>query len=339
MVWRMMDSFLGITWTDRAQLYWLPIVVCVLFILIYYVIKEKRVQKCLAGPWANRLFIHNSSIKKYIKILFIMSAFIALVLALARPQWGEEKEEKIKQKSRDLFIALDISRSMLAQDCLPTRLECAKEKIRSLLSYLQAERIGLVLFSGAAVIQCPLTTDYAAFNLYLDQVDVESISSGSTALDQMIKEVVDAYKRTQERKNKLLVILTDGEDFSHNLLSIKEQAQEQGMHIFALGIGTDHGGPIPTYDALGNRLGHQRDEKGNIVITRLNEDVLNSLATDVGGQYVRMTDTHEDVQLIAHLVQSFEKEEIEEKNVVYGHDLYAYFLLTGFIFLLIDWVL
>ena len=162
--------------------------------------------------------------------------FLALFIAALRPQWGQ-KEVVIKQEGRDLFIALDVSRSMLATDCTPNRLAVAKQKIKQLVPLLGCERIGLILFSGSAFIQCPLTVDYQAFNMFLDSVDAETISSGTTDLAQPIYKALDAYRQMPNKTTKLLAIFTDGEDFSSNIAHCKQQIWDENLRVFTVGVG------------------------------------------------------------------------------------------------------
>jgi len=310
----------------------------VIVLAAYRIWRTYRVTHLLAGGWLKQLFKHVSLSRQISKASLLAIGVLFLVLALMRPQW-DQKEEVVAQQGRDLFIALDISRSMLAGDVKPDRLTMAKKKIQQLLKGLHAERVGLVLFSGSAFIQCPLTADYGAFNLYLNQVDVETISSGSTALEQVLKEVLRAFGRMQDKKNKLLVLLTDGEDFSTNLAAVKQEAQQAGLHVFALGMGTTEGAPIPLYDVQGNRIGHQKDDKGSIVISRLNESLLSTLASDVGGTYIKATADNTDVTSIIRHVQKFEKEKFDDKTISSLEDKYHYCLLISFICFALEWLL
>ncbi len=243
------------------------------------------------------------------------------------------------QESRDLFIALDISRSMLAQDMIPNRLEFAKKKIKALVNSLAAERIGLILFSGSSFIQCPLTKDKAAFFMFLDHIDTSTIASGSTALDQAIAQALHAFQTDNARKNKLLVIFTDGEDFSDNLNDLKKQAREQGLTIFTVGIGTQTGAPIPMVDHNGKSIGHLRDKSGSVVISRLDDTVLQKLAQDVGGTYIQSTTNASDLTQLITLLEKFEKEKDQDLKISQYDQQYPLFLLLSFILLAIEWVL
>jgi Ca-activated chloride channel family protein len=292
----------------------------------------------LAGAWASRLIKNFSFSKLIIKSVFITLGLIFICLALLRPQW-DKKEESVMQEGRDVFFALDISRSMLATDCVPNRLACAKQRIKEILKQLDAERVGLILFSGSAFVQCPLTADYSAFNLYLDQVDVETISSGSTALDQALNETLRVFKRLPSRKNKLLVLFTDGEDFSSNLHALKRQAKQEDLRIFAIGVGTQEGAPIPLYNQYGTQEGHQKDDNGTVVITRLNDGILRTLTQDVGGMYIPLAHDGTDVSMLVKKVQEFEKEELDEQHISRFEEQYPYFVLVSFICLAIEWLL
>lgn len=311
-------------------------VLAALFLMVRYQ-KQRAAQQYLVGN--HRQFLRNISLKKQLlKMVLMTVGVLFLCLALLRPQWNQS-EETIMQEGRDLYVALDISRSMLATDCAPYRLMFAKQKIKKLIKQLSCERIGLILFSGTAFVQCPLTSDYSAFTLYLDAVDAELISSGTTALDQAIRQALTSFEAVPERKNKLLVLLTDGEDFSHNLHDVKQEASDAHLSIFTIGIGTPEGAPVPLFDAHGVLVGHQKDRQGGVVISRLNEGILRSLSQDAGGHYIRATDSDDDIMMFTKAVQAFEKEQLAERKHSRYEDQYHYFLLVSFICFALEWLL
>ena len=314
----------------------LAVVACA---LIYRYKRSCKVVHYLVGQQRQeRLLINFSRARLCIKLLIFFLGVLFVGIALLKPRWGA-KQEHITQEGRDLMIALDISRSMLTQDCVPDRLTCAKKKIVALMHHLSCERIGLILFSGSSFIQCPLTSDYSAFKLFLDLVDVETIASGSTAIDQAIMQAIRMYQTCPDRRNKLLLLLTDGEDFSCNLQGVQEQAAQSGMHIFALAIGTEQGGPIPLYNHQGKQEGYQKDERGSVVISRLHEPIIRSLVDTVGGQYITMTHDDTDVKTIAHHITMFEKEQLDETQVTSLHEQYHYFIAGGLICFILEWFL
>ncbi|HEV2601069.1 MAG TPA: VWA domain-containing protein [Candidatus Babeliales bacterium] len=330
---------IGITWGALDRLIWSPILVVVAILLIYRLYKTKMVVRLLAVlQHESRLLLGFSQKKMKLKALLFFLGSVALFLVVLEPQWNK-KEHVVAQEGRDLFIALDISRSMLVQDCKPDRLSCAKEKIKSLIKYLSCERIGLILFSGSTFVQCPLTADYGAFEMFLNQIDVETISSGTTALDAAIKKAIAAFQTTPDQKNRLLVVFTDGEDFSSNLAGVKQQAAQVGMHIFTIGVGTTQGAPIPLFDVRGNHMGHQRNQKGGVVISRLNEDILRALSLDSGGIYIKMTDDDSDVRSLISHVNRFEKEKFDDKKIALFEQQYPYFIAGSFGFFLMEWFL
>ena len=317
---------------------WIFLLVLIALCLLLIRYRKKRIaQQLLVGQHGNFLRNH-SMIKQLLKAAFFSIGFLFLCIALLRPQWNKS-EETIMQEGRDLYIALDISRSMLATDCQPNRLICAKEKIKRLIKKLSCERVGLILFSGCAFVQCPLTTDYAAFYLYLDAVDAELISSGTTALDQAIRQALSSFEATPGRKNKLLVLFTDGEDFSHNLSGVKQDAADAHLSVFTIGVGTPEGAPVPLFDQRGASIGHQKDAKGNVVISRLNEEILTHLSHDAGGRYIRLTENDEDIMTFVTAVNAFEKEQLGERTHCRYEDQYHYFLIISFICFLVEWLL
>jgi len=326
-------------WLSPTYIWTVPLLCVPIALLLYKVTMQFKMARMLVAPkYMGVLLKHFSYHKKIIKAVLFCVGLIALWIALARPA-GNEQKELVGQQGRDLFIALDISRSMLAQDRAPNRLAFAKEKIKLLLKSLQATRVGLIVFSGSTFVQCPLTSDIGAFLMYLDQLDVETISSGTTAIDQAISCALGAFKQVGERKNKLLVLLTDGEDFSSNLSGIKKQAIEEGMHIFTVGVGTVDGAPIPLYDNRGSQIGHQRDMQGNVVISRLNEGILRNLAHESGGIYVTATEKKSDIKSIVTAVQQFEKEQLNDTSFKHITEYYHYPLLVSFVCFALEWIL
>jgi len=330
---------LGIHWAGTQNFIYAPLLVLVAVVLIYrmwlwhrvvaYLAADKQVAHVLPGF---------SYTRRVVRSLLFFIGTLFLFIALLRPQW-HKRDEVIQQEGRDLFIALDISRSMLANDCVPDRLRCAKSKIKDLVRSLSCERVGLILFSGSTFVQCPLTTDYGAFYLFLDQIDAETISSGTTAFDQAIKTALNAFEAAPDRKNKLLVMFTDGEDFSHDLSGVKQRAVDAGMHIFTVGVGTPEGAPVPLFNERGAPVGHQKDAKGGVVISRLNEEILQSLAHDTSGRYVRMTLDNRDMQTIVDSVHSYEKEKFEDRTISRHEEQYPYPLAVSLLCFALEWLL
>src|SRR5579863_2155444 len=337
MVFIMIFNIAGIHWGSFSNLWCLLFVVLAALLLLVRYKKQRRAHTSLVG--SHPQFLRNiSPQKQLLKCMLMMIGMLFLCVALLRPQW-DKSEETVVQEGRDLYIALDISRSMLAADCNPNRLVFAKEKIKKLIKKLSCERVGLILFSGSAFVQCPLTSDYSASFLYLDAVDAELISSGTTALDQAIQQALTSFAAVPERKSKLLVLFTDGEDFSHNLHDIKQEATDAHLSIFTIGIGTPEGAPVPLFDHHGTLIGHQKDVHGGVVISRLNEGILRTLAQDAGGSYMRAANNDDDITAFVRAVHAFDKEQLAERKHSRYEDQYHYFLLVSFICFVLEWLL
>lgn len=335
----MKSSLFGITWASADNIIFLPLLVATLGIIGWHYYKRRVAYALLAAPqWRSLLLSNFSDTKQIMKIVFMALGFSALFLAFLQPQW-DKKEEPISQEGRDLFIALDISKSMLAHDVLPNRLSMAKAKIKTLVNLLASERVGLLLFSGSTIVQCPLTTDYGAFMMFLDQIDHNTMSAGTTALDKAIQKTLEIFNTVAQKKNKLLVIFTDGEDFSSNLSAIKDEAQRVGLRIVTVGVGTEEGSPIPLIDDHGNKTGYQLDEKGVAVISSLNEGILSSLASNLGGFYVHATQDSMDLKKIVSYVERMEKEKFEDKKIQSLQEQYHYFIAVSFICFILEWLL
>lgn len=315
------------------------VITAITCLLSWYRLKKiTYVVDLLDGSVSHKNLRNYSYIKKIIKAVLWCISVASLATVLMRPQWNDVASS-VKREGRDVFIALDISRSMLAQDLKPDRLVFAKEKIKKLVKRLKTDRVGLILFSGSTFVQCPLTDDLDAFYMFLDGVDAETISSGTTALDAAINQAIEVFSTMPERKSKLLVMFTDGEDFSSNLTTVKKKAASLGLHIVTVGVGTDQGAPIPLYDKLGKPMGHQLDAKGSVVISRMNEGILYRIAQDTGGIFVPIAQNATDIKKIESFIGSFEKELLNDKQVKQFQEQYYWPLLVAFITLAIEWML
>ncbi len=334
-----MTSSSIIHWAGFDRIVFLPL----FLILIFFIIRNYRrilasVTQLTHVAHRTTIFAHFSPHRHLAKAILLCSGVIFIFLALLQPQWGK-KEHVIMQEGRDVLILLDISRSMNAKDIKPTRLEFAKLKIRALLDKLACDRVGLIVFSGSAFVQCPLTADHAAFLMFLNHVDTEIVSSGTTALDTALTKALEVFGTAQGRKNKLAILLTDGEDFSCNLDTAKSNALNDNLHVFALGIGTKDGAPIPTFAPDGTQSGNETNEKGEIVLSRLGEETLNTLCSQIHGHYVPMTYDDGDIDTIATQVAHYEKEKFGYTKISMFEDQYPWLLGIAWICLLLEWIL
>lgn len=332
----------NIIWAQSNNLFFtLPIFLFGTILLSKQLFWVKKVINLLAGQKnLKNLLIDFSINKKIIKLLLSFLGLLSLSFALLRPQWKEEKQ-LITQEARDLVIAIDISKSMLAQDLKPNRLNFAKNKIKALIEKLNSERIGLIVFSNQAFCQCPLTRDINSIFTFLDAIDTETISSGPTSLKTPILKTIELFNNLDEnRKNKLLVIFTDGEDFSKDLNFVKNKAKEIDLKIFTVAIGTTKGAPIPIIDDHGKLIDYHKDKKNNqIVISRLNEDILRNLSQETGAFYIKTTEDNTDIEKLTQKINNFEKEKIENKEINLHQEKYHYLTLLSFICLGLEWLI
>jgi Ca-activated chloride channel family protein len=309
------------------------------FCIVYGFFKSYKNIHALVAQRHMAFMVQNYSLgRKIIKSFCMVIALFFLFISLLRPQW-DKKEQTVSQEGRDLMIAIDISRSMLVQDIKPNRLEFAKEKIKKLLYNLSCERVGLIVFSEASFVQCPLTTDYGAFFLFLDQLDVDTIATGTTALDKAIISALQIFESVATRKTKLLVAFTDGDDFSSHLDGVKDRVLQNQLSIFTVGLGTKHGGPIPVLNEHSQQVGWEKDDQGNVIMSCLNEDLLRSLSTQSGGKYFKAVDSDEDIQQLIKAISVFEKDVLEDKSFHAFEEQYPYSIAVSFLFLALEWIL
>jgi len=234
-----------------------------------------------------RLAATSSTERRVVKAALIVAAAFFLMLALARPQWGA-RLETVTRKGVDVVVAVDTSLSMMAEDVKPNRLAQARAAVSSLIEELQGDRIGLVAFSGRAYVACPLTLDYAAASLFLDVLEPDLIPVPGTAIAEAIR-VADRAFPEGERRNRVIVLLTDGEDHEGDVEAAARAAAEDGITIYTLGIGTPEGEPIPMRNARGDVVGYKEDTKRRKVTSRLGEGSLQAIAAATGGRYYRST--------------------------------------------------
>lgn len=251
--------------------------------------------------------------RQNIKTLLILISVSAIALSLMRPQWGFEWKE-VTRSGLDILIAIDTSKSMLAEDVKPNRLERSKLAVKDLIQKLHGDRIGLIAFAGSAFLQCPLTVDYSGFMLSLDDLNVNTLPKGGTSLSNAIKTALESYEGGK-KKYMALVIITDGEDHEGNTAEWAEKAKEQGIKIFSIGIGTREGELIPVTDESGNRM-FLKDRSGNVVKSSLDEKTLQDIALATGGSYVKATATEFGLDLIyEEKLSKMEKREVENKMI------------------------
>jgi Ca-activated chloride channel family protein len=239
------------------------------------------------------------------------SAIILLIFTLARPRWGAQSEY-VERQGVEVMVALDISKSMLAEDIKPNRLARAKLEISELMEALSGNDLGLVLFSGAAFVQFPLTSDFTTARSFLDGANPGVISRPGTAIAEAIEISMNGFNEDRATE-KILVLLTDGEDHEGQAIDMANKAAEKGIIIYTIGFGSPEGEPIPEYDEHGTLLGYKEDEKGELILTYLDETTLQDIALITGGRYFRATADGREVGFVADEVKKLETSELESR--------------------------
>ncbi len=319
---------------------WLLFLVPVVLVPIYVwcFLLKSRALKALASHEMLRQINCTVSLQRQVaKALLLLMAFVSIVIALTEPKWNP-KPQQIKRKGRDVVILLDTSRSMLAEDIKPNRLERSKIAIMDLLERLQGDRIGIITFAGNATVKCPLTQDYAFVRLLLADISTESTTRGGTKIGDAIRKATQDVFDNQSRQYKDIILITDGDDHDSLPLHAAEKAAEQGIRIIAIGLGDeDQGARIPLTGSDGRKSFLRHD--GQEVWVKLNGDMLREIvhATE-GGQYllVRPGTTLDLGQIYEDLIASAEKRELESMTMTEYDEKFQIFLAFGIILLVCE---
>jgi len=300
---------------------------------------EKFADKSLIGSIAPSM----STARRAIKAFLVIAGTVLMLVALARPQWGFVWQE-VKRTGLDIMVAMDVSKSMLASDVKPNRLERSKFAVKDLIKKLNGDRVGLIAFAGTSFLQCPLTIDYNGFLLSLDDLSTFTIPRGGTSISSAIREAMKAFSQNttgaaNEKKYRVLVIITDGEDFEGDALAAAKEAASAGIKIFCVGVGTPEGELIPVSEGYSSKE-YLTDKSGETVKTRLNEDILKEIAISTGGSYVRATQSDFGLVLLYEKsISRLEKRDIEAKMKKSYKERFQYFLGAAILLLLADMLL
>lgn len=309
-------------------------VIPVIIILFFFLVKnQKKNLKAFANlSLHNVLLPKHSKVKSWIKLILVTFSVFLLAIAAANPQIGTRLEE-VKQTGIDVFILLDVSLSMSAEDIKPNRLEKAKYQISNLINKLRGDRVGLIIFSGDAYVQIPLTTDYSAANLFLSAVDFKSVPQPGTAVATAINLAIRSFDY-KAGTQKVIVVITDGEDHEGDITEAVNDAVAKDLKIFTIGLGSPDGVPIPIFNSQRQAIGFKKDKDGNTVLTKLNESILKEIASNGNGKYYRGNNYEDYLDVIFKELSSLEKTEYGTKKVTDYEDRFYYFLAPA-IFLLI----
>jgi len=319
--------------TYLLYLLWL-IPVLILFFYFAFKAKKRAMQRFGNLELLQKLSRNTSRRKQVGKIAVILSAILFMVLALARPQIGT-RLEKVKREGVDIIVAMDVSKSMLAEDIPPSRLQKAKHEVENFIDRLQGDRIGLIAFAGVAFTQCPLTLDYGAAKIFLDIMEPDLIPTPGTNLAQAITKATESFEQ-KERKYKVLILITDGEDHGTGVMKAVDEAEKQGIIIYCVGIGSPKGDPIPIKSPGSSGVEFKKDRKGEVVITKLDEVTLEKIALKTGGKYFRATSGEDELDKIYDNIAGMQKKELGSMQFSQFEDRFQYLLAFSLILLVLE---
>mgnify|MGYP001795855180 CR=1 FL=1 len=318
---------------EFLHLYWL-LPLLLVFLIWAWRFKRGLIARLGDSELVEKLMNSVSRKKQAWKQVLLFFAIAALIFALVNPQVGTRFEE-VKREGIDVFIALDISKSMMAEDIAPNRFEKAKHEIGRFIDRLEGDRVGLITFSGLAFVQCPLTLDYSAAKLFLSDVEIGDIPTPGTAISEAISTASEAFVK-KELKHKVLVLITDGEDHESAPVAVAEEAAQAGMVIYTIGIGSPQGAPIPQYDSRGRRIGYLKDSNGQIVTTRLDVETLEKIAFSTGGQFFIASTGSSELSRIFTELAGVEKKELSSREFTQFEDRFQIVLAFALLLLLIE---
>lgn len=323
---------------------YIPAVLILTLIAAAFFLWALRRRKKLVDRFADKSLIGSiapsvSEARKIIKMMMLITAIAAIAYALARPQWGFEWKET-KRKGLDILMAIDVSKSMLATDVKPNRLERSEYGVKDLVKKLNGDRVGLIAFAGTAFLQCPMTIDYNGFLLTLEDLNASTIPRGGTNISKAITEAMNVFSsksgKAMDAKYKVLIIITDGDDLEGDAIKAAKEAASQGIKIYCVGVGTTEGALIPAVNERGER-GWVADKSGNVVKSVLNEELLKNIAVSTGGSYIRATQSEFGLVLLYDKsISGLEKKDIEAKMNKQYTERFQYFLGIALLLLLIE---
>ncbi len=309
----------------------IPVIV-VLFLLVLW--WKKRTQRVFSNAILLQKLAPNTSVFKSVLKLIVFSLGISfLILALVNPKMGVQLKT-VKREGVDVVFALDVSKSMLAEDIAPNRLEKAKQIISKVIDQLGSDRVGIIIYAGNAYPLLPITTDHAAAKMFLQNAGPTMVSSQGTAINEALS-LAKSYYNDDEQTNRFLIVISDGEDHEKEVNQIAQNIANEGIKVYTVGVGTEKGAPIPERDN-GSLIGYKKNFNGETVVTQRKPDVLQGIANAANGAYIDGNKTEKPVDFLAELIANAQKSEFETKQFSDYKDQFQWFLGLGILCLLLD---
>lgn len=321
---------------DEKVWFWVLLAIPAVLLLFFGLSLWKiRAQKRFTGDreLLQKLTPQRSRFKPALKIIVVCLAIAFLSLGLVNPKIGT-KLETVKREGVDVVFAIDVSKSMLAEDIAPNRMEKSKQLVGQIINNLGSDRVGIIAYAGSAFPQLPITTDYSSAKMFLGSMNTDMLSSQGTAIKDAI-ELAKTYYDDEGQTNRVLVIVSDGEDHEGNAAAIAESATEEGIRIFTIGVGTEKGGPIPL-KRNGVIQSYKKDQEGETVITKLDPTTLKAIADEANGEYLDGTNTQEVVDNMKDNFNAMDKKEFEAKQFADFKDQFQWFIGAALLLLFLD---
>ena len=315
--------------------FWLLVSIPIIVLLFIGLLVWKRSvrNKFADKELLQKLSPNRSVFKPVLKVITLCFAFACFTIALVNPKIGT-KLETVKREGVDVVFAIDVSKSMLAEDIAPNRLEKTKQLVTQIINNLASDRIGIIAYAASAYPQLPITTDYGSAKMFLQAMNTDMLSSQGTAINEAI-ELATTYYDDEEQTNRVLFIISDGEDHEGNVADMAEEAAEKGIRIFTIGVGSTKGGPIPIkQNGIVQR--YKKNNEGETVITKLNPTILQEIAEKANGTYIDGRNTAQVTETVTELLQNMDKKEFEAKQFADFKDQFQWFLAIGLLLLLLD---
>jgi len=319
---------------EQKYLYFLFILPVVVVLFLYNLYWKRKKQREFGDiDIIKRLSPDRSTFKPLLKLIILLLLLVTLILGLVNPKIGT-KVETVKREGIDIVFAMDVSKSMLCEDVAPSRLEKSKQIVSQIINQLGSDRIGIVAYAGSAFPVLPITTDYGVAKMFLQSMGPGLVSSQGTSLDEAI-QLSGTYFDEKSKTSKLMIMISDGEDHSEGAEAAAEEAKKIGMKIVTIGLGTEKGGTIPL-KKNGVVESYQRDNAGEVVVTKLNAESLTSIAKITGGGYINGNNTKEVLEFIKATLDKIQKTEFEATEMADFQSQFQWFLGFGFVLLFMD---
>ena len=319
----------------EQTLYFYLLLLIPLMVLGYvlFTLWKKRVLKSLASAkMIDHIAPERSSFKGWFKQILFWLGWAFICLGLVNPQIGTELET-VKREGVDLVFAIDVSKSMLAEDIAPNRLEKAKRLTSELINQLVSDRVGIIAYASSAIPHLPITTDYTAARLFLSSLDTNMISSQGTAISAAMR-LAETFFDDKNQTNRVVCIISDGEDHGDDALAAASRAAQLGITFFTVAVGTEKGSVIPI--TTGNSTSYKKDEKGEVVITKSDFNQMQSIAKATNGLFLDGTNTEDVVTAIIDRLKDMDKQEFEAKQFAKFKDQFQWFLGVGLFLIVLD---